>query len=206
MIDISEEQGQKTVPAFRASKGYAASCEDGKIRGFRLRFCLRRRRIGMGIGMKRLVSAVCMLVLICSLSYSRGEEAKAGITYAEADIDLDLSAMSGPIVYAQIYQFFADYQAYEGKIIRMKGWLDVFQDVGTGMVYFSCVVPDAAACCTQGIEFVWAGEHIFPDDYPEPGTGVLVTGRFESYLEDDYMYVHLKDAEVAWESTDDEQR
>ena len=145
--------------------------------------------------MKKLLSAVLLLVLLCSLSLSYGD---ASITYAESDIDLDLAVMSGTMVYAQIYQFLSDYQAYEGKIIRLKGWYDVYEDARTGMVYFACIVPDATACCAQGIEFVWAGEHVFPDDYPEPGTGVTVTGRFESYMEGEYLYVHLTDAEVVW--------
>ncbi len=148
--------------------------------------------------MKKLLSAVLLLVLLCSLSLSYGETTDVSITYAESDIDLDLTVMSGTMVYAQIYQILSDYQAYEGKIIRLKGWYDVYEDAGTGMVYFACIVPDATACCAQGIEFVWAGEHIFPDDYPEPGTGVTVTGRFESYMEGEYLYVHLTDAEVVW--------
>ena len=152
----------------------------------------------MGIEMKKLISAVCMLVLLCAPSLSWGEAANAGVTYAESDVDLDLSVVSGTVAYAQVCQLLSDYQAYEGKIIRMKGWYDVLQDTETGMIYFACIVQDATACCAEGIEFVWAGEHIFPDDFPVPGTGVTVTGRFESYREGDDLYVHLMDAEVVW--------
>ena len=35
------------------------------------------------------------------------------------------------------------------------------------VVYHACVIPDATACCAQGIEFTLAGDHRWPDDYPE---------------------------------------
>ena len=150
--------------------------------------------------MKKILSlALTFALLLCPLAGS-ASASDASPRWQDADVDLDLSQMSGTVVYAQIYQILSDYQAYEGKIIRMKGWYDVFQDMETGMVYFSCIIPDATACCAQGIEFVWAGEHTFPDDYPEPGTGVTVTGKLESYIEDEYLYVRLADADVIWET------
>ena len=103
-------------------------------------------------------------------------------------IDLDLSQMSGTIAYAQVYQMISDPEAY------------VFKDMDTGIVYTSCIIPDAAACCAQGFEFVWAGDHAWPEAYPEPGTYLTVTGRFETYLEDDWLYIHLVDADVDWEA------
>ena len=159
----------------------------------------------MRIEMKKLIAAVCMLVLLCAPSLSWGEAANAGVAYAESEIDLDLSAMSGTVAYAQVCRLLSDYRAYEGKIIRMKGWFNVLQDPETGMVYYACIVQDATACCAEGIEFVWAGEHSFPGDYPEPGTGVTVTGRFESYMEGGDLYVHLNDAEAVWEAMGEDQ-
>lgn len=150
--------------------------------------------------MKRILGLVLTLALFSCFVSGFAAASDDLPHYQEADIDLDLSRMSGTVVYAQIYQILSDFQAYEGKIIRMKGWYDVFQDANTGMVYLSCIIPDATACCAQGIEFVWAGEHVYPDDFPEAGTGVTVTGRFESYMEGEYLYVHLTDADVIWEA------
>ena len=54
------------------------------------------------------------------------------------------------------------------------------------------VIADATACCAQGLEFVWDdGTHAFPDEYPEPGTEVEVTGTFETYDENGVTYCHL---------------
>ena len=119
--------------------------------------------------------------------------------YAADQIDLDLSRMSDTVIYAQIYHMIREPETYRGKIIRIAGWYDVFRNPLTEEVYFSCIVPDATACCAQGVEFVWAGEHRYPDDYPDPGTGVTVTGRFETYMEDDWMYIHLLDADVEFQ-------
>ena len=64
------------------------------------------------------------------------------------------------------------------------------------VVYHACVIPDATACCAQGIEFTLAGDHRWPDDYPEPGTDIIVTGQLETYMEDGMRYLNLADAEL----------
>ena len=63
-------------------------------------------------------------------------------------------------------------------------------------IYFACVIADATACCSQGLEFVLAGEHTYPNDYPELGSEITVTGTFELYEEDGYQYCRLVDAEM----------
>ena len=144
--------------------------------------------------MKKLFCLLLFFVLMPFLPPAARTEAAD----APEPIDLDLSVMSGTVAYAQVCQMMYEPEAYIGKIIRVTGFLDVFEDRDTGMVYTSCVIPDAAACCLQGIEFVWAGDHPWPEAYPGLGAYLTVTGRFETYLEDDWMYVRLADAEVEW--------
>ena len=81
---------------------------------------------------------------------------------------------------------------------KMAGYYSAYEDKERGVVYHACLIPDATACCAQGIEFIWRGEHSRPADYPDEGTDIVVTGRLESYLEDGYMYLHLVDSEVKW--------
>ncbi len=111
-------------------------------------------------------------------------------------IDLDLSEMSGTIVYSQIYNMMVDPDSYLGKVIRISGYYSAFEDTERGVVYHACVVPDATACCAQGIEFIWNGEHSWPEDYPEEAADITVTGRLEMYEEDGNKYLHLVDAEL----------
>ena len=130
------------------------------------------------------------------------------VSFAETDetqpatVDLDLSVLSGTVVYAQVYNLCYEPEAYLGKIIRMAGYYSAYEDTEKDVVYHACVIPDATACCAQGIEFVLAGEHSWPEDYPEEATDIIVTGRLETYEEDGYMFLHLVDAtvEVAAES------
>ena len=64
-----------------------------------------------------------------------------------------------------------------------------------GQVYYACVIADATACCQQGLEFVLSGNHTFPDDYPEVGEEITVTGTFGTYEEGGYQYCQLTEAE-----------
>ena len=54
----------------------------------------------------------------------------------------------------------------------------------------------ATTSASQGLEFVLAGEHSYPADYPELGTEITVVGTFQTYEENRYMDCHLVDAEI----------
>ena len=117
----------------------------------------------------------------------------------EAPVDLDLSVVSGTILYSQVYNMMMDPDSYTGLRVKLRGNFSYFQDPDTGAEYFAAVIADATACCAQGIEFVWAGEHAFPQDYPPLDTLITVTGTFGTYIENGYMYVQLSDAELEWD-------
>ena len=107
--------------------------------------------------------------------------------------------LSSTVVYAQVYNLMYDPAPYLGKVLRMRGWYSVYIDTQTNAVYHACVIPDATACCAQGIEFVRAGEHAWPEDYPEDAADITVTGRLELYEENGVKYLHLVDAELVWD-------
>lgn len=140
----------------------------------------------------------CVL-LVCLLSVTALcgclVEASA-VTYEDKDIHLNLAGMSGTVVYSMVSNIMYDSSAFIGKIIRIEGYYNAYENPELGVVYHACIIPDASACCEQGIEFVWAGEHTYPGDYPELYSYITVTGRLESYMEGEYKYLHLVDAEV----------
>ena len=142
--------------------------------------------------MNRIISLAAVLLLCVAVSAAEGSDPMP------VTVDLDLSVMSGTIVYAQIYNMMVEPESYLGKVIRIAGFYNAYEDTEQGVVYHACVVPDATACCAQGIAFVWGGEHSWPEDYPEPGTEILVTGRLEIYEEDGNRYLHLVDSQIAW--------
>ena len=116
---------------------------------------------------------------------------------AKSDVDVDLSKMSGTVCYAQVNDMVnVNPAAYFGKTVRMSGTFAVSSNTDTP--YFACLIADATACCQQGIEFQWAGEHSYPDDYPEKGAQITVTGIFGSYKEGDYTFYTLKNAELSF--------
>ncbi len=147
-----------------------------------------------------LILVLCLTAfLLLSCAVSGADEAAPAPEATPMVIDLDLSGMSGTIVYSQIYNMMVEPEAYLGKVIRIAGYYSAFEDTERNIVYHACVVPDATACCAQGIEFIWAGEHAWPEDYPEETTDITVTGRLEMYEEDGIDYLHLVDSEVVWE-------
>ena len=127
--------------------------------------------------------------------------ASAGTGEKEAarKVDLDLSRFSGNVVYSQVSDMMEHPEHYMDKVVRVKGTLNYFQDEKTKTEYFAVLVDDATACCAQGLEFVWAGEHKYPDDYPPLGSELTVVGRFATYEEYGNTYIQLLDAEVSWE-------
>ena len=158
-----------------------------------------------------LVLVLCMICAVmagCSSSNNAAQQpgptevpAAAGAEEAAetVKVDLDLSCMSGTVVYSQIYNLMTDPAPYLGKVIKMAGLYNVYEDTLTGNVYHACVVPDATACCAQGIEFVRPDGYNWPADYPEDGSSIVVTGRLETYDEDGIQYLHLTNAELAWQ-------
>ena len=112
-------------------------------------------------------------------------------TSAAASERIDLTGMSSTMMMAQVTAMQYEPESFLGKTVKMQGTFLV----GEGEVrnYYYCLVADAAACCQQGFEFLWDG-HVYPDDYPEPGTEIIVEGIFDTYWEDGYQYMQLTNA------------
>ena len=121
---------------------------------------------------------------------------EASSAFVPAEGDIDLTALESNMVYAQVFDMVNNPDAYTGRTVRAHGPFAYYQDANTGKEYFAVLISDATACCAQGIEFVLDGEHVYPDDYPEPSTEITVTGVFDSYEENGTVYVQLLHAEV----------
>ena len=150
-----------------------------------------------------LVLLLLLLMLLlagCSASSASDDTLEEALQQSEI-IDVDLSGLSGTVVYAQVYDMLSAPEQYIGKQVQVSGYYDRFADASTGLVYESCVIPDALACCAQGLEFVWA-DPPEESELPEMGEMIRVTGRFETYLENEILFVHLVQAQVVRESED----
>ncbi len=127
-----------------------------------------------------------------NIEENAANESTAG---ASGDLDIDLTVMSSTMVYSQVYDMVYNPDNYKGKVVKMAGNFSSYHDDNTGKDYFACIIQDATACCSQGIEFELSGTHVFPDDYPAEGEEFCVQGTFDAYYEDGYIYTVLREAE-----------
>lgn len=112
-------------------------------------------------------------------------------------VDIDLTEMGSDMVYATVYQLMVNPETYKGKTICMSGSYYATYYEPTSKYYHYCVIQDATACCSQGMEFIWGdGNHEYPDEYPNENAEIRVTGIFETYQEegDPNIYCRLKNA------------
>ena len=111
-------------------------------------------------------------------------------------VDVDLTTLSSTMVYSEVLNIMMSPETYVGKSVKMKGYFGYYHDENTDKYYFACMIPDATACCAQGIEFILTDDYVFPDDYPEEGNIVTVAGEFMIYEEDGSTYFTLKDSKL----------
>ncbi len=112
-------------------------------------------------------------------------------------VDLDLTRLSSTMVYSEVYNMRYEPEPYYGKVVRIEGYFSAYENPVTGEPYFNCIIPDATACCSQGLQFFLADADglTYPDDYPENGETVTVTGTFSKQEENLYMCA-ITDAEM----------
>ena len=108
------------------------------------------------------------------------------------NVDIDLTKMSSTMVYSAVNELVTYPNEFTGKVVKMKGTLNVFKTDKRN--YYNCLISDATACCSQGIEFVLKDNKKYPDDYPKDGTEIVVTGVFDTYFEGKNQYYQLINA------------
>lgn len=128
-------------------------------------------------------------------SSSAVEAAEEAVSEGEdSDIDVDLTKMSSTMIYSTVSNMMLYPDVYIGQKVRLEGQFAVYHDSAADKYYFSAIVPDATACCSQGIEFVLDGDYSYPDDYPEEGQTITITGNFTTYDEYGFKYCQLENA------------
>ncbi len=113
-------------------------------------------------------------------------------------IDVDLTKMNANMIYSYIFEMVVDPDTYTGKTIKVNGFFYTVVDDDTGERYFAVIIPDALACCKQGMEFKWLGEHTYPDDYPQQDQEITITGTYRTdIMEGDISYSYLEVSELS---------
>ena len=169
--------------------------------------------------MKNLFCVVLIALMLCSLVACGGEEdketddnqtpnasvsqnqsmEKESVSASAASepvqsaycIDVDLTNLSSTMVYSEVYNML-----YIGKTVKMNGAFAYYEDPETKEQYFACIIADAMACCSQGLDFIPTDEYTYPDDYPELNAEITVTGTFEIYEKNGIQYCRLANATI----------
>ena len=174
--------------------------------------------------MKNLFCVVLIALMLCSLVACGGEEDKetadaqtpnASVSQNQSTekasesvpatskpaqstdgIDVDLTKLSSTMVYSEVYNMLYTPDDYIGKTVKMKGAFAYYEDPETKEQYFACIIADAMACCSQGLDFIPTEEYTYPDDYPELNAEITVTGTFEIYEKNGIKYCRLANAAI----------
>lgn len=112
-------------------------------------------------------------------------------------VDVDLVGLSSTVLYGEMFNIMMLPDEYTGKTIRVMGQFTVYNDLSPDTTMFAVMVADALACCQQGMEFVWE-DGVYPQDYPELGDLVTVTGVYESYQSEYGQSYRLRATQVEW--------
>ena len=140
--------------------------------------------------MKKLISMmICIITVLALTSCGRGSASGK-----DGKIDLDLTELSSTMVYSEVYNMMTSPENYLGKTVKMDGTFASYHDEASDKYYFACIIQDATACCSQGIEFVLTEDYSYPDDYPTEGDEICVVGVFDTYTEGEFTYCTLRNA------------
>ena len=156
--------------------------------------------------MKKIIAIILALVLAlsfvaCSKNSEKNENSNSKTTTKITEpttteaksVDLDLTELSSTLIYSEVYNMLITPDDYKGKIIKMKGLFNQYTDEETGKIYNAVVIPDATACCQQGLEFELSDK---TNPNFEQGTEITVVGTFDTYSDGKFLYCYLKNAKI----------
>lgn len=106
--------------------------------------------------------------------------------------EIDLTKMSPTMIYSHVFQMVMDPDSYNGKTVKVAGYFLTLKDP-FGNDSWTIIVPDATACCEQGLSFKWD----FGEYKPAEKTDITVKGKFTvSELENGLTYYFIEGTEV----------
>lgn len=148
--------------------------------------------------------AMCIIMALAGAGCSGGSGEASGDetgnakteaeTFDTSKVDVDLTSMSATMVYSEAADMMTTPDNYIGKTIKMNGAFNIYHDEENDQNYYACVIQDATACCSQGLEFELSGNKKYPDDYPEVGEEITVVVEFDTYEDSEYTYCTLRKA------------
>lgn len=110
-------------------------------------------------------------------------------------VDIDLTWLSGILVYSEVFNMMYEPENYVGKTVKMRGaFYAVTEELPEPV--FACIIQDATACCAQGLEIRLSGNYEYPKDFPPLYSEIIVTGTFFYETDGWFVNIGLKDAVI----------
>ncbi len=136
--------------------------------------------------MKRICLLLVLAALLALAGCGSGEN--AATWQLEEGLDLDLTKLTSIMVYSEVFNMRYEPDGYYGKRVRISGIFSAYQNPFTDEYYYNCIIPDATACCSQGLQFFLRDTSlVYPDDLPPQGATVTLQGTFSLDEENVYM-------------------
>ena len=151
--------------------------------------------------MKKMLAAI-LAAVFCFLTFSG---CGASEKKRDAAIDIDFTAFSSTVAYAQLSALLMHPEEYAGKTVKIDGtYFSNYYDI-TDSYYHYILIEDSTACCSQAIEFALSTHgQGYPDEdgavggYPIPGELIEIVGIISSYEElgHEYFYILAENYEL----------
>ena len=93
----------------------------------------------------------------------------------------DFTKMNYNMISSLLFDFIINPKKYADKTVKMDGQFET--SVYEGKRYFAVIKWDLTGCCPAGLDFEPPEDLNFPEDFPEKGTSITVSGVLK-YQED----------------------
>jgi len=110
---------------------------------------------------------------------------------AKTTVDIDLTELSATVLSAELTNIIINGGDYLGKTIRVSGFYNYLFYDELNTYYHFVITKDGDACCQEGLEFKWNGDHVFPDDYPSVRVPIEVDGVLSICEERNMRFYYL---------------
>ena len=117
-----------------------------------------------------------MLTLTAGCSNDAGQPAANNDDAQYDGVDVDLTMLGQSMMIAMINNIYATPGEYIGQTIKMMGQYTSVDNMDIGRRFHYVLNMDDSECCSYGFIFEYGG--VYPDDFPEEGAHIEVSGTF----------------------------
>lgn len=115
-------------------------------------------------------------------------------------IDIDFTKMNYNMAYSIMFEMMVEPEKYKEKTVKISGQFNT--TVHDGTRYFAVINWDLTGCCPTGLNFIPPASMKYPEDFPEKGTEITVTGAMKEAFNGEETQLYFFAASVLSDPTD----